>query len=303
MKIIEYKQEHEKRLANLKVTLSNPLSLCWQVTKQCNYHCPFCLSGNQDSNDLPLNRVKSIIDILAKANIVRIDFTGGEPFLRPDFCEILTYASDKGIETLVTSNGSIWSEKITQILLKTNTLLLISLDGDAKTHDKSRGDGAYDRAVENIKKYRDAGVPLRINYLIRKDNLDKIDYIYQFVKELGIDRLFYIFIAPQGKAFKNTDLLLSDEERAIYLSRIKELKRISGDKPFITIQDYSESGNYHSCFLIDSKGDVISQGYSQDDCINVGNILVDGLDKCWNNPIFNHKKHFLQYSYMFNYYM
>jgi len=303
MKIIEYKQGHEKRLANLKVTLSNPLSLCWQVTKKCNYHCPFCLSGDQDSNDLPLDKIKSIIDILAKANIVRIDFTGGEPFLRPDFCEILTYASDKGIETLVTSNGSIWSEKITQILLKTNTLLLISLDGDAKIHDKSRGDGAYDKAVENIKKYRDAGVPLRINYLIRKDNLDKIDYIYQFVKELGIDRLFYIFIAPQGGAFKNTDSLLSKKERAIYLNQIKELKRTSGDKPFITIQDYSELGNYHSCFLIDTKGDVISQGYSQNDCINVGNILVDGLDKCWNNPVFDHKKHFLQYSYMFNYYM
>jgi MoaA/NifB/PqqE/SkfB family radical SAM enzyme len=303
MKIIEYKQGHEKRLANLKVKLSNPLSLCWQVTKKCNYHCPFCLSGDQDSNDLPLNKIKSIIDILAKANIVRIDFTGGEPFLRPDFCEILTYASNKGIETLVTSNGSIWSEKIARILLKTNTLLLISLDGDKNIHDKSRGDGAYDKAVESIKKYRDAGVPLRINYLIRKDNLDKIDYVYRLVKELGIDRLFYIFIAPQGKAFKNTNLLLSKKERTIYLNRIKKLKRTSGDKPFITIQDYSELGNYHSCFLIDAKGDVISQGYSQDDCINVGNILVDGLDKCWNNPVFDHKKHFLQYSYMFNYYM
>lgn len=303
MKIVEYKQGHEDRLKNLKVTLSNPLSLCWQVTKKCNYNCPFCLSGEQDSTNLPIDKVKLIIDILAEANLVRIDFTGGEPFLRPDFCEILTYASKKGIETLVTSNGSIWSEKITRTLLETNTLLLISLDGDKKVHDKSRGEGAYDKAVETIVKYGDAGVPLRINYLIRKDNLDKIDYIYQLVKALKIDRLFYIFIAPQGKAFTDTELLLSKEERETYLNRVKELKKISGDNPFITIQDYSELGNYHSCFLIDSKGDVISQGYSQDDCINVGNILTDGLDKCWNNPVFNHKGHFLQYNYMFNYYM
>ena len=33
------------------------------------------------------------------------------------------------------------------------------------------------------------------------------------------------------------------------------------------------------------------------------NILTDGLDKCWNNPVFNHKGHFLQYAYMFEYYM
>ena len=303
MEIIEYKKGHEKKLDNLDVILSNPLSLCWQVTKKCNYNCPFCLSGEQDSIDLPLDKIKSIIDILADSNLVRIDFTGGEPFLRPDFCEILSYASEKGIETLVTSNGSIWSEEIVRALLETNTLLLISLDGDKETHDKSRGKGAYNKAVENIKRYRDAGVPIRINYLIRKDNLDKIDYIYQLARNLKINRLFYIFIAPQGKAFTNTELLLTKEEKETYLEQIKELKRTSGDNPFITIQDYSETGNHHSCFLIDSKGDVISQGYSQDDCINVGNILKDGLKKCWNNPVVNHKGHFLQYSYMFNYYM
>lgn len=303
MKIVEYKQGHEDRLASLKVTLSNPLSLCWQVTKRCNYNCPFCLSGEQDQYELSLDKIKAIVDVLDEANVVRIDFTGGEPFIRADFCEILSYASNKGIETLVTTNGSMWSEEITRTLLNTNTLLLVSLDGDKNIHDKSRGNGAYDIAVKNIKKYRDAGIPLRINYLIRKDNLDKIDYIYELVKKLDVERLFYIFIAPQGKAYSSADLLLSDQERADYLHRIKELKRSSGDNPFITIQDYSEQGNYHSCFLIDSRGDVISQGYSQDDCINVGNILTDGLDACWNNPIVNHKGHFLQYGYMFDYYM
>lgn len=303
MKIVEYKNGHEKLLENLKVTLSNPLSLCWQVTKKCNYSCPFCLSGEQDYNDLPLDKIKSIIDLLAKANLVRIDFTGGEPLIREDICDILSYTSEKGIETLITSNGSIWSEKIAKTLLETNTLLLISLDGDKEVHDKSRGEGAYDKAVNNIKRFRDAGIPIRINYLIRKDNLDKIDYIYQLVKELKVDRLFYIFIAPQGKAYTNKELLLSNNEKEIYLNQIKELKRMSGDKPFVTIQDYSELGNYHSCFLIDSKGDAISQGYSQDECVNVGNILSDGLEKCWNNPVVNHKGHFLQYSYMFNYFM
>lgn len=303
MKIVEYKKGHEEKLKSLNVRLSNPLSLCWQITKKCNYNCPFCLSGKQDSYELPLKKIKAIINMLADANVVRIDFTGGEPMLRTDFLEIIKYAAGKGIETLVTSNGSFYSDEIANTLIETNTLLLISLDGDEKTHDKSRGEGAYKRAVETIKKYREKNVPIRINYLIRKDNLDKIEYIYKLTKELNVDRLFYIFIAPQGKAYNNTELLLSDEERKKYLNYVKEIKQKSGDCPFITIQDYSELGNFHSCFLIDSKGDVISQGYSQDECVNVGNILKDGLEKCWSNPIFNHKGHFLQYAYMFEYYM
>lgn len=105
--------------------------------------------------------------------------------------------------------------------------------------------------------------------------------------------------------FKNR--LIRSRVASFYKLQLKKagfyIKKISGDDPFITIQDYSNLGNYHSCFLIDSKGDVISQGYSQDDCISVGNILTDGLKKCWNSPVFNHKRHFLQYAYMFNYYM
>lgn len=65
-------------------------------------------------------------------------------------------------------------------------------------------------------------VPVRINYLIRQDNLDKIEYIYNLTKELNVDRLFYIFIAPQGRAYENKDLLLSDEVRKEYLNKIKK---------------------------------------------------------------------------------
>lgn len=301
MKIVEKKPGHDEKLAKLQVRLSNPLSLCWQVSKKCNYHCPFCLSGEQDENELPLDKMKQIVDILAENNLVRIDFTGGEPFLRPDFLEILTYASNKGIETLVTSNGSIWSERIAKTLLETNTLLLISLDGNSVTHDKSRGPRAFARAVANINRYRDAGVPIRVNFLVRRDNLNQIDYIYDLVKGLGVERLFYILIAPQGKAYQNDELLLTDEERQYYLELLRKKKLASGDNPFITIQDYAT--NLHSCFLIDSHGDIISQGYSQDDCVRVGNILEEGLQQCWNNPVFNHKGHFLQYAYMFDYYM
>ena len=301
MKIVEKKPGHDEKLAKLKVQMSNPLSLCWQVTKKCNYHCPFCLSGEQDPNELPLEKMLEIVDILKENNLVRIDFTGGEPLLRPDFLDILRYASESGIETLVTSNGSQYSDKIAQTLLDTNTLLLISLDGNKETHDKSRGDGAYDRAVESIKRYKAAGVPLRVNYLVRRDNLDQIDYIYDLVKELGVERLFYILIAPQGKAYNNDDLLLSDEEREHYLEILREKKKASGDSPFITIQDYAV--NLHSCFLINSRGDIVSQGYSEDDYIITGNIFKEGLIKCWNHPAFNHRGHFLQYAYMFDYIM
>ena len=82
---------------------------------------------------------------------------------------------------------------------------------------------------------------------------------------------------------------------------IQKKKAMSGDEPFITIQDYAT--NLHSCFLINSRGDIVSQGYSEDDCIVTGNIFTDGLQKCWNNPAFNHRGHFLQYAYMFDYYM
>jgi len=292
----------QTQLKKLKVELSNPLSICWQITKTCNFSCPFCISGDwiDDRGELDYIQVKKILNKLFNAGIVRIDFTGGEPFLRKDFLKILKYAASLGFRLLVTSNGSIYSDKIAKCLKNNKILLQISLDGDEKTHDSFRGKNNFQRTLKNIKKYKRFGVDIRINFLVQRFNLNKINYIYNLAKKMKIKRILYIFIAPQGRADTNRKYCLSQKEISKNLTRIQKIKKNSKDI-LITIHDYNT--NYHSCFLIDPYGNVISQGYSTNQCNKVGNILTQELCSFWNNKNFDQLKHFLQYAYMFEYYM
>ncbi len=187
---------------NLTANLSNPLSACWQTTKKCNYTCSHCIAAANPANleELNTKNMKKIINKLSTAGIVRIDFTGGEPLLRKDMCKIIDYATKRGIYSILTSNGSVWSKKIENCLKRNMSLIQISIDGDEKTHEKLRISGSYAKALDTLRKFTSAGIKTRINFTVTKLNYRKIRFIYGLAKKNKISRLMYIMAAPQGRA-------------------------------------------------------------------------------------------------------
>lgn len=51
----------------------------------------------------------------------------------------------------------------------------------------------------------------------------------------------------------------------------------------------------HSCVLLTPTGDVISQGFYEEESIKVGNILETPLEELFGNEIFDHPTHVLHY--------
>ncbi len=287
----------------VEVHLSNPLSVCWQITKRCNFTCAHCIANAQANKEgyyeMNTSEVKSTINKLVDAGVVRSDFTGGEPLLRKDILEIIDYATKKGVYCVLTSNGSIYSKEIQDCLKRNESLIQISVDGDKTVHEGLRGKDNYGRTIKNLIKYTKAGIKTRINFTVTKQNVHLIDYIYKIAKDNKVSRLMYIFIAPQGRCYSHEDKYCLTG-KAFEEAR-KKVRKIQdkGDQPHITVHNYII--NNQSCFLIEPNGDVISQGYSQDDCIYSGNILTDSVKKIWDSGKFDHLKHFLQYGYLFEY--
>lgn len=286
---------------SVKATLSNPLSVCWQVTKKCNYSCLHCIANAKFNEpgyyEMTTQEVKKSIDKLIASGVVRSDFTGGEPLLRHDITEIIDYATKKGMYCIVTSNGSVYSKKIADCLKRNKSLIQISIDGDEKTHELLREKGSYKKALNTLLHYTKQGIKTRINFTVTKKNYKKINYIYSLAKKHKISRLMYIFIAPQGRCSGKDEIYcLSGKKLELARKQVNEIKKKSKNV-FITIHDYTI--NFKSCFLIEPNGDTISQGYSQDECTYAGNILRDSIKKIWESGHFDHLKHFIQYAYLF----
>lgn len=86
-----------------------PTELIFAPTGRCNLHCTHC-RVNRNSGELDINSAKSFLESCADAGIDKLGFSGGEPFLRPDFLiEIIKSAIDNNMffDRLMT-NGVFW---------------------------------------------------------------------------------------------------------------------------------------------------------------------------------------------------
>lgn len=77
----------------------------------CNLKCPFCPTGtnqmDRKRDRMPMDRAKRVIDKV-RDHVLEIRlYNWGEPFLNPDIFDIVRYAHDAGLFTIINSNLSV----------------------------------------------------------------------------------------------------------------------------------------------------------------------------------------------------
>jgi radical SAM protein with 4Fe4S-binding SPASM domain len=138
-------------------------------------------------DELSLSEIKKIVGNLP-SSINEIHLIGGEVFLRNDIFEILDYLEDKGFNVRIQTNGTLIDDKKLKKLARYKNLMGVgfSIDGMRELHNKIRGSkNAFDKTIEAIKKTKTI-LPVSVNTVLLDENIDQIEEIFSFVKELGI---------------------------------------------------------------------------------------------------------------------
>lgn len=203
-----------------------PFLVQFSITNRCDSRCLYCYARyyERPHEDMPVDRVMSVIDQLAQAGTWRVNLVGGEPLLRKDAGEIIRYVKKKNMECAMTSNGHLVPQKMAEI--KELDLLCISLDGDRRSHDANRGEGSFDRAMKGLDAAFAAKVPLQIATVLTKYNLDSLDFLFSAARKYNANIAFTTLIAQssaQGKRMPET--IPSDEEYKNVLRRIITAKK------------------------------------------------------------------------------
>src|SRR5437868_11755684 len=80
-----------------------PVSISFEPTTSCNLRCPECPSGlrafTRPTGMLQKNFFHDTIDQLSKDLMYLVFYFQGEPYLNPEFLEMVQYAASKGIYT------------------------------------------------------------------------------------------------------------------------------------------------------------------------------------------------------------
>ncbi|MFC2091243.1 radical SAM protein [Elusimicrobiota bacterium] len=216
-----------KALYNLKVLHRGyPLALRWMLTDSCDNRCRYCTLWQNPRKMMPLDDIKNILDQVKKAGTIRISYSGGEPLLRNDITEILSYTGSLGITCSMNTNGSLIAKR--KKAVEKLDLVKISLDGMQESHDKLSGRvGAYGQAIEGIEKCRQWNIPVIITTTITKHNISQVDNILELARRYEILVAFQPFkimykgskeqgLCPSGEEYRNVILKLIDLKKNKY---------------------------------------------------------------------------------------
>ena len=180
-----------------------PYHMVWLATNECNLRCLHCSSdsGHASSGELQTREVFDLIDQLADCGVIDLGISGGEPFLRPDLFDIVTYARQKGFTVGVGSNGtSLSDEKIRKFAESGITRLQVSLDGFSETHDRLRARrGVFRLAVDGIRRAINAGIRTNACFTVNRLNVGELEQFCLFAADLGIRRLNISRYVPTGR--------------------------------------------------------------------------------------------------------
>ena len=93
----------------VEMGLAAPVNVTWEMTYACNLRCIHCLSdsGPKGNGELTTDECFQVIDALAAMKVFQLNIGGGEPFMRPDFLELMEYAHQKGMVTCISTNGTL----------------------------------------------------------------------------------------------------------------------------------------------------------------------------------------------------
>lgn len=144
LRVLSYVLKHRARKAGY------PLAVRWNITDRCPLRCLYCdiwdNPAQSQLQELGTKEVLSIIKEIAEAGIVRMSFSGGEPMVREDIGEIITFCKKTGITPELNSSGRFISIRSGE--LKDVSLLKLSLDGPKEIHETVRQGSSFEEVME-----------------------------------------------------------------------------------------------------------------------------------------------------------
>ncbi|MBQ9112667.1 MAG: radical SAM protein [Clostridia bacterium] len=155
---------------------------------RCNQRCLFCYAAGEHMSrgeELSCDEWKRAIDKLRDAGVPMITFTGGEPTLREDLCELIEYS--KWFVTRLNTNGVLLTPELADNLRKASldSVQITLYSHDEKTHNSLVGSEHFADTVQGIRNAVEIGLDVSINTPLCRKNADYIETL-KFVRALGV---------------------------------------------------------------------------------------------------------------------
>src|SRR5215207_3589971 len=199
-----YSSYHLAKWTKKTIQWGMPVSISFEPTTSCNLRCPECPSGlrafSRPTGMLQKNFFRDTIDQLSKQLTYLVFYFQGEPYLNPDFLNMVQYAASKKIYTATSTNAHYLTDANAKKTVESGLdRLIISIDGTTQeVYQQYRVGGKLSKVLEgaaNIVKWKKelkSRTPFIIfQFLVVRHNEHQIDEVKQLADEIGVDDVWF----------------------------------------------------------------------------------------------------------------
>ncbi|HKV24125.1 MAG TPA: pyrroloquinoline quinone biosynthesis protein PqqE [Candidatus Acidoferrum sp.] len=191
----------------------NPLALIAELTHRCPLHCVYCsnpLELQARSAELSTDTWSRVFREAASLGVLQVDFTGGEPLMRPDILDLVRSARSAGLYVnLITSGLPLDEVKLSSLVEAGLDHLQLSFQGAREeTAQEISGTRAHVqklRLLDWLKRHR---LAVTLNFVIHRRNLDQLSEMLALAESSSASRVEFAHVQYYGWAFANRDALL-----------------------------------------------------------------------------------------------
>ncbi len=263
-----------------------PISLSFEPTTSCNLRCPECPSGlrsfTRPTGMLSDDLYKSTIDELESTLLYLLFYFQGEPYLHPQFLDLVKYATQKNIYTATSTNAHyLTSENARKTVASGLDRLIISIDGTTQeTYESYRIGGSLEKVIEGAKQVVHWKKELKsktphiiFQFLVVKPNEYQVSDVRKLAKNIGVDEV--LLKTAQIYNYENGSPLIPEQQKySRYILRENGTYHIKNK-----LLDHCWK-MWHSC-VATWDGQVVPCCFDKDAHYVMGNLANNSFSKLW----------------------
>jgi radical SAM protein with 4Fe4S-binding SPASM domain len=211
-----------------------PTSATVEVTARCNARCGYCYLQDCSFKELSTEQLCAAIDKLSKSGVFHLHVTGGEPFLRPDILDVLSFAFDHGIfQCTLFTNGILLNDEHRDFLVR-NREFFRNIQMSVFSHVPAINDrflgvpGALDAIIKNALFFKKNGLTVALALSLLDINIDELEKTRRFFEDLDLTLLLAYFKIITGPHIES--LVADSTTKAFFKHYLENLRPEECDK-------------------------------------------------------------------------
>ncbi|MFC7740681.1 mycofactocin radical SAM maturase [Nocardiopsis composta] len=243
--------------------------------------------GAARPRELDTAEARAVIDELRRMQVFYVNIGGGEPTVRPDFFELVSYATGSGVGVKFSTNGVRITPAAARRLAADGYVdVQVSLDGATpEVNDAVRGSGSYATAMRALGALAGAGLAEpKLSVVVTRHNAGQLDAFKRIADEHGA-RLRLTRLRPAGRGADVWGELhpTAEQQRALYDWLVEHGEQVLTGDSFFHLSGYGRAlpglnlcGAGRVVCLIDPVGDVYACPFALHDRFRAGSVRGPG---------------------------